>query len=414
MKNVLIICSIFPPQSAIGGLRAAMFTKYLRDYGWNPYVLTRTYSKDDSRYDENMDIDLGVINNQIFRVKHSLIDEKKYLEKRTLIGKIRDFFYPEFSTPAGLYFKMKESAEVLIEKHKFDLILSTVPDQECQTLGSFLSKKYKIPFIADFRDIKEQDEGLNHSLRDSLQRLRFLIRRYVTSRNASILTTVSEYHASILSKKLYRKTEIIYNGYDDDIFKTVESGLVSSRVFKIIYVGRILDIWYRDPTILLRAIDSLIKEHKILYNEVCIEFYGSDREKLEPIISQLENNNFIKFFPRIAYSDVPRKLNEAQMLLLLTNRGRKGILTTKFFEYAGVNKPILCVPGDGDELDTLISKYNLGYSIANIEELKSKIIEWLSLYKDGNFPKFIDSDIAYFTRRNQTKKLSELFNSVIK
>lgn len=413
MKNVLIICGTFPPQSEVGGLRPAMFAKYLKEFGWNPLILTRIYPKQDPRYDEKMPIELPKINDQVFKVDYSLDNEKAYLENRNFIDKIRDFIYPEYSSPPGLYFAMKEKAIYLLANNKIDIIFSTSPDQWELTLGSWISKKYHIPLVADFRDIKEQEEGLKRTLRTKLQIIRFLNRRFITTRKASLITTVSEYHATRLSKKLKRKTVLIYNGYDADHFKPVSSNSVENKEFRIIYVGRILNIWYQNPKILFDAIDQLIIENRILCADITVEFYGTEEEKLHELISKLKNPNFIRIFPRISFETVPTKLNEAQLLLLLTNRGRKGIITTKFFEYAGVKKPILCIPGDENELDELIEKYGLGYSISDIDKLKIKIVEWVDLHKKDNFPKQITSQIDFFTRKNQAKILADAFSSVI-
>ena len=84
MKNVLFICGSFPPQSFVGGLRPAMFAKYLRNFGWDPWILTRNFTKQDPRYDERMPIELPEIEDQISKIDYSLIDETKYLESRTL------------------------------------------------------------------------------------------------------------------------------------------------------------------------------------------------------------------------------------------------------------------------------------------------------------------------------------------
>ena len=59
----------------------------------------------------------------------------------------------------------------------------------------------------------------------------------------------------------------------------------------------------------------------------------------------------IKCHERVAYNSVNKVINDSCINLLLTNTGRKGILTTKFFEYLAVGRPLFCIPGDGGELD---------------------------------------------------------------
>jgi glycosyltransferase involved in cell wall biosynthesis len=414
MKNVLIICDTFPPQSFVGGLRPAMFTRYLTKFNWNPWVLTRDFTPEDPRYDEKMPVDLpSNIHHQICKVKYSLQDEQNYLQARNIFHKARDLFYPEYSSPPGLFFAVKNASKYMMGKIKFDLIFATVPDQWELTLGAFLAKKYNTPLVADFRDILEQEIGLNRPVRQKLQIVRFSIRRYLTTRYAAQITTVSEFHQITLQRKLKRKTSIVYNGYDNAEFKPIHLLQEAGSPFRIIYLGRILNTWYQNPQNLFTAIDQLISEKQISESDISVEFNGTDKEKLELLLLDLKHPNFIKFKDRILYAEVPQKMNEAQMLLLLTNRGRNGILTTKFFEYAGVKKPILCIPGDEGELDYLINQYNLGYSIGSVLTLKEKLVEWIKSFRMGSFPEHVSSNIEFFTRENQTKILSEIFDKVI-
>jgi len=413
MKNILIICGTFPPQSLVGGLRPAMFAKYLPNFGWNPWVLTRNFTPEDPRYNEKMPVDFPwKVQKQIIRFEYSLKDEQKYLRTRDISKLIRDFFYPEYSSPPGVFFVAKRTAELLLVSHQFDLILATIPDQWELTLGAYLSKKFGIPLIADFRDIKEQERGLKRTFRQWIQNFRFSVRRSFTLMQASGITTVSKFHRDILNKKFKKATFLIYNGFDDQIFSPSKLNRCHDGPFRIVYMGRILNLWYRNPEILFLAIDQLIIEGLIEKNAIVVEFYGTDREKLNELLSSLKNTTFVKFHERIIHTDIPKKLSEAQLVLLLTNIERKGILTTKLFEYAGVKKPILCIPGDRGELDEIIKVYELGYSISSVLELKIQLVKWLQQYRMGEFPQCIESKIEIFSRKNQTKLLAEILDQI--
>ena len=391
-----------------------MFAKYLPNFGWNPWVLTRSLSHDDPRFNEKMTIDFTEkVFNQIIKIKYSLHDEQKYLESRSLFKIIRDFFYPEYSSPPGVFFAAKKAAEQLLNSQRFDIILATIPDQWELTLGAYLSRKYHVPLIADFRDIREQERGLKLNFRQRLQSSRFAMRRRFTIRQASGVTTVSKYHRKVLQKKFGKPTFLIYNGFDSEIFTPSAIRKYSAGPFRIVYMGRILDLWYRNPEVLFTAIDQLIFEGCIEKHDITVEFYGTDCEKLDGLVKMLRSPTFIRFNDRINYTDVPQKLGEAQMVLLLTNFERKGILTTKLFEYAGVRKPILCIPGDQGELDEIISHYGLGYSFSSVSELKVKLVEWLGVFKSGEFPECVESKIEIFTRKNQTAALSKHLDGII-
>jgi glycosyltransferase involved in cell wall biosynthesis len=414
MKTILIICGTFPPQSDVGGLRPAMFCKYLPEFGWEPFVLTRDYTPEDPRFDTQLDIGSVVDNGHIFRIPFSRKNEEAYISGRRPKGILRDLLMPEYSCPAGLLERMEAAAEGILHDRRFDVILSTFPDQWELTLGAFLSRKYGIPLVADFRDIPEQEAGIDQTLRQKFQGLRFLARRNLALRNTALITVVSKCHREILEEKIGRKTVLVYNGFDDELFHPQKLPLEAGQgPFRITYTGRIINLWYQNPAVLLSAIDELISTRKISCDDVLLDFYGVDVSVLAPLLGKLENTAFCRFNSRESYSSVPSILARSQMLLVLTNRGRKGILTTKFFEYMGMTKPILCVPGDGGEMDELIKEFQLGFSIGEIEELKARLVEWVNLWKTGQFPEFVESDVGVFTRKYQSRILADEMNHLL-
>jgi glycosyltransferase involved in cell wall biosynthesis len=414
MKNLLVICGTFPPQSDVGGLRPSMFCKYLPEFGWEPSVFTRDYTAEDPRFDAKLDIGNVVDDRHIFRIPFSGKDEMAYVTGRGLRGIVRDLIMPEYSCPAGLLERMGAAAEEIFRNRSFDVILSTFPDQWELTLGASLSRRYRIPLVADFRDIPEQEAGRRRPLRQRFQRLRLLARRNLALRDAGLITVVSKCHREILQRKTGRKTVLVYNGYDDELFRPQKLPVEAGRgPFRITYTGRILDFFYRDPAILFHAIDELIREGSIGSGDILLEFYDVDLPVLAPLLDKLGNRTFCKFNPKEPYSKVPSILARSQILLVLTNRGRKGILTTKFFEYIGMKKLVLCVPGDDGEMDELIRECRLGFCVGEKAEMKTKLVEWIRLWKDGRFPELVESDVGRFTRRHQSGILAEAMNHLL-
>jgi hypothetical protein len=164
----------------------------------------------------------------------------------------------------------------------------------------------------------------------------------------------------------------------------------------------------------LTSIDNLISDGKIIKEEISVDFYGTDKAILAPIVSSLKHPSFIRIFPHVEYSGVPEILRNGQMMLSLTNLGRKGILTTKLFEYIGVRKPVLCVPGDGGEIDELIKNHKLGFCVSTGEEMTELILRWTMEWKTRKFPDRLDTDVEQFSRKAQSGSLAEIFDNLIK
>jgi peptidoglycan/xylan/chitin deacetylase (PgdA/CDA1 family) len=92
----------------------------------------------------------------------------------------------------------------------------------------------------------------------------------------------------------------------------------------------------------------------------------------------------------------------------------KGTHSSKIFEYLACKKPVLICPSDNDVLEEVIQKTNAGY-ICNSKEdvvvlLRQLVSEFLSAKKIA-FNSNI-SEIEAFTRKNQTKILSDIFEKI--
>jgi glycosyltransferase involved in cell wall biosynthesis len=403
MKNILIICDSFPPQKYVGGLRPAMFSKYLPKYGWEPYIITRWYGDNDNQV--NMGIPGLPDDKKILRYMFTKKNEQEYIENRGIIKIIRDFIKPQYSSPPGLLESIQEQAIKFAQNIGIDAVLATIPSLWTLQLGIIIAKKCNVPVVADFRDISEQESGMPRKFRQRIQVLRSKLNRDLLVKKASLILTVSETHKKIFLSKFKIDTELIYNGYDEDYHKTNNENIGESGNIKIVYTGRILNQWYQDPQILIYAIDDLIEKNIINKYKINVEFYGTESKTLNEIIKGVKNKDFIKILPSVPYENVPNILNSADVLLLLTNKDRKGILTTKFFEYLGVNKPILCVPGDDGELDQIIRRTRSGVSIDNINDME-KYLKQLCYGNNNSYNPNTD-EINKFTRSKQVKRLAE-------
>lgn len=417
MKSILIICGTFPPQSDVGGLRPAMFAKYLPKFGWQPYIITRSYTENDSRFNQSLDLGNLLEEDKIIRVSYSNSDESAYLKSRTFPLRLRDLVKPEYSSPPGLLDTVTPVAEQFLSEIRIDALLSTSPDLWELTLGVHLSKKFKIPLLADFRDIAEQEDGLKRPFREHFQRFRLTARRNLLGRNATEITTVSNFLAEKLRQKINKKVTLIYNGYDEEIMNAPgNDSVLEKKKFNIIYIGRLLNLWYRDPSLLFEALSELIIERKLKGNEITVHFYGSERIILNELLSKfpcLIDNEVVKIYPQEKYTKIIEIIKSGDLLLVLTNTGRKGILTTKFFEYLGINKRILSIPSDNDEIDKILQETGSGVSFDNLEMLKVQIEEWIKAWKCGTYNSEVIGNNYKFSRKYQTKILSGILDRII-
>jgi hypothetical protein len=413
MKKILIISSTFPPNSSVGGLRPFYFFKYFNESELDTFVFTVNHDS----YNNLMDLDIdNSLMHKVNFLNYTKNRERDYIEKRTILKKIRDFFNPSYSSPPGLLDAAIENIQKVYDINSFDLILTTVPDMWTATLGSRLSKKYNKKLIIDFRDAHEQELGMPRTYRQKVQNFRLLNARRNIVKNAFQLITVSEFLAQQLEKKINKKTSVIYNGFDNQIFISDDKlkqndKLQKDSTVKIVYTGRILNLWYQNPLPLINVINSLsnAKNPKV---KIELHFYGVEQKIINSLINNKDFNN-IFFHDRVNYNKVNDILNEADLLLVLTNNGRRGILTTKLYEYMPIQKPVICLPNEDKELAEIICKYGLGFSLKDQEEIEDFFKNYDQNMISFDADKVLRKKTIFFTRENQSKILAEHIKQIL-
>lgn len=413
-RKVLIVCGSFPPQVDIGGLRPAMFAKYLTEFGWQPYVLTRDWPQGDPYRNTAQKVSGLPGEEFIHREVLGSGFEIEALARRGSWGLVKAFFMPDLAHPPGVAEHMENVARCCWPSVRFDAVLATAPGLDSLRVGAKIAEWLRIPWVADLRDIGEQEAGMGGNLRDRLLMLRGTLRRRVILRTCSLITVVSATHKRILERQHKVPVRIVYNGFDHEMFRNGPSAGRTAR-FSIVYTGRILNEWYRNPEALFSGLDRLLSDGGVRPDEIEVLFYGTEPELLKPFLRNHACAALVKILARVPYQGIPGLLAKASVLLVLTNRGRQGILTSKLFEYLPCRKPILCVPGDGGELDDLIRLNGLGESCESGERVASVLSTWFAKWKSGEPLQVAANDeiIQQFSRRSQAKVLAALMESMI-
>lgn len=412
-KSVLILCDIFPPAF---GPRMGYLCKYLRLNGWNPVVVTEYIDE----------------NTFAFLAKDVDVSYLRYYKKKGFAGKIEW----GITLLCDVMFGCKDrrlyrEALKLSGKHPFDLIL-------CSTYRTFplpaagrLARKTGLPLVVDLRDIIEQytgDEfiahklpeifGLRQMIASAFRKRNLAIRNKILS-GAACVTTVSPWHVSLL-REYNKNTYLIYNGFDPEIFYPVS---ITADKFYITYTGRLLSVAMRNPELLFHAVERLAGEKVIAPDLFRLRWFVDDKSRriIEaevlkyPVVAA-----FMDYPGYVPAAEIPRKLNESAILLLLTNKagagGPKGVMTTKFFESIAVGKSVLCVRGDEDCLEDVIRRTRSGLSAHNADEvygfIKKHYLCWLEGKPcEDNFDK---DEIKKFSRQEQARWFIEIFEQAMR
>ncbi len=146
MKKVLMIAHSFPPAGGPGVQRTSKFVKHLRNFGWEPVILTRD------------DVNLSLRDESLWRdiPDNISVYRTKAYDLNTgygLLGKLisRKLLLPD-SEKLWQIFSLKKALEI-IESEKINFIYTTSLPYTSHLLGLNIKKRYpKMAWTADFRD----------------------------------------------------------------------------------------------------------------------------------------------------------------------------------------------------------------------------------------------------------------------
>jgi glycosyltransferase involved in cell wall biosynthesis len=390
--------------------------RYLPEFGWDADIITHNTLKDN-----NFKFLVG--NNRIVRVNlkhtgtpHGFIQNLWYLlnMKRHFLNDRKPFI-----KEMQLNFR-KEDYSVILVSVSWDLFVLDA--------GLKISKKWSIPIIVDLRDIFEQKPDLVNTTGKSLKALllNYLQRSFKNKRiqlrnkaleNAQAVTTVSPFHVEQLFK-YNNNVLLIYNGYDPDLFVT--KYIEKTNTFSIIYTGLVFDDNEQDPTLLFEAVSQLEEDKIINKASFRIQFYTPANfrsavlnHRLFPVVEK-----YIDFFDYVDFHEVPGLLRESSIALVLSNisdnNGPKGVLTTKFFDYVGAERPVLCVRSDEGILENTIKKANIGISARTVNDAYNFILEKWNEWKEKGYTtaKVNQEFKQQFSRKAQAKQFVDLIEKV--
>ena len=316
----------------------------------------------------------------------------------------------------------------LHKKERFSLILCSAYRTFPLPAASRAAKKLKLPLVADMRDIIEQYTGNEYITQPfrtvpffdkwivAAFRSKMLRQRNKALEQAACVTTVSPWHVEML-KQYNPKVELIYNGFDPDIFYPVQ---VKTKQFRITYTGRILSFAMRDPSLLFEAITVLDREGKIDSADFKVQWFVDDASEkvLREELQKYDILGYIDFHGYVSANEVPAILNSSSVLLQLTNRssetGPKGLMTTKLFESFGVRKPVLCVRSDESHLEQAIRETRTGIAARNTEEAAHFLLEKYTEWKQTGHTHITPNEevINSYSREGQARQFAGIFEKI--
>ncbi|MBS4013644.1 MAG: glycosyltransferase family 4 protein [Bacteroidetes bacterium] len=430
-KKALIITYYWPPSGGSGVQRWLKFSKYMREFGWEPIIYTPSnpeFPMEDQSFLKDIPDNLTVIKRPI-REPYKFY---KFLSGKKPSEKVQTGFLNESSKPGFLEkafrwlrgnlfipdarkFWIKPSVRFLskwIKENHIDIVITTGPPHSMHLIGKALKEKLNIKWVADFRDPWTgiyYFEQLQLS-QQSRKKHKELEKNCLDA--ADHIITVGNKMKSDFEIITKNNISVINNGFDSSDFENLEE--IKPDKFRIMYTGNFLPD--QNPKELWESLGELIATDITFKNNLELCFIGKTDSS---IITDIEMNGLkgsLKLLSYLHHNEIPKLQKQAYLMLLSINRFKNAsyIITGKVYEYLASEKPILAICPEDSDVAMIIKETSSGWIIpfGEKELIKSTLLNAYEDFLSGS-KRFKTNNISKYSRRELTRQLCDMLNTQI-
>jgi len=423
MKKVLFISYFYPPIGGVASIRSVKYTKYLRDYGIEPVVLSvdPRWARLPKDKELKADIPKDISIYRTFHLDANWIFKLMYGLKLTSIVKwlLQNFLYPE-AERTWLPFAMRKLNRVFKEHKDILSVFITAGPFSALELGLVIKQKYGVDYICEYRD-----QWINNPIRLNVTYPSKTLNKEnqwqqrILQKCSGIIYLTELMHQDMCKRMPFLNTiphGIIPNGFDDDDFpKQIKHQYRDALHF--VYLGSFYD--RRQPDIIWQAITCLVEQGIIAQNKIAIDIIGKNtpsfvmgKYKHDPCLSDV-----VRFIGFQSHQDSIAAMMQADVLLLFVASGKhaESELTGKLFEYIRSGRPILAIVPENGLAAEIIRQTKTGFiaDTSSLDAICKQLSLIYGLWQKRSLGVEPDMDyIARYSRRANTAKLAELIHQV--
>lgn len=446
MKRMLIVSYHFPPDSAVGGLRALKFAKYLPECGWRPYVLTvkEQYceSPDPSRisdvitpeqvYRTRVWPDPGVLYVRLKKRLFELAGKRHVFERQSNapdpadsptppgpLQRLRRVLFSLLAVASGKLGWVPSAtikAVLLIKRHRIDGLYTTGPPHAAHLVGLAAKRLTGVKWVADFRDPWTLlPPGTKYPGNPPCKPIDTWLERLVVEHADTVVSVTERMRQAFRIGYPHVEAEkfvTIPNGYDPADFQ----GLSRSRrngTFRISYLGTFY--MRRTPEHFLRAVKELIDEGVLCPGSLEIKFIGTcrfvDGQPVDTMVEQMNLSSITEIRDPLPYRKALQVMMDSQVLLLLAP-SQDDQVPGKTFEYLASGADVIAVTSRNGATANVLRTTARGFVVepGSVTQMKEALTASYRRVSNGGLEGRSVSDAALrmYDRRMLTGQLAEL------
>ncbi|HVZ39210.1 MAG TPA: glycosyltransferase [Candidatus Kapabacteria bacterium] len=437
MKNVLIVAYYFPPSGGPGVQRVLKYVQYLREFGWEPTVLTVRDGNFPAR-DESLlkEIPNGVrvIRTEIFepydayrkltgKEKGTAIDVntiRKEGAKISMSERIAEFVRATFFIPdarIGWYRHAYRAGLDAIARYGIDAIYSSSPPYTCALIARGLKRRTGLPWVAGFRDpwtrfITTPDRwAIPAAIDRRLERSVFTEADAVEVAWLGIRKDALGKYPSLDASKFHH----LPNGFDSADYPVVDASTRTDNRYTVTYTGSMYG--RRNPDAFLKAVELLAQRGDIDPANIRLRFIGRFGDEVMQMFRSSMLGSAIEVVGYMAHRESIAQLLLADALLLVVDECDESdeVVPGKVYEYIGSGRPLMAIAPEKGAIADLVAETRAGF-VAHQSNIEGIARGFLGLYRahvNGEQTQAPNTEaIARYERRNTTGELAHLLERI--
>ncbi len=429
MKKVLVIAYSFPPVTNMGSHRILRFVRHLREFGWEPVVLTGKLTSGphcDQKLLAKLPSDLSV--NRIEST--DLTEAWAKLTKRqrssvataptnqstpvktqgltTFLNRwvmIPDKSFP-WIRPASV------AGEKLIRDQNIQAIYSTSDPLTDHLVARRLSQRTGVPWVAEFRDLwmgspylaRAQPTPIHRAIHARMERNVVADAKTIICLSRGIQRYFSETYPGC-------ETRPIYNCFDPGEYPAASAP--DPDRFTVLYAGALYSS--RSPVPFFEGWARFLKQCEI--HPGAAEFTilgGSSDLDLAGLARHHGVEKSVQLIGRVAHVEALRRMQSATALLAIQSPEDDIHLPGKLFEYAGARRPILAISRPCETAE-IITGNGLGWVVEpDAAAVAAKLVEVYGLWRETGHAGLGTQSADRFSIGEAARQLKDLFEEVVR
>ena len=377
-KKVLILTYYWPPSGGSGVQRWMYFAKYLKKWGWQPYVITVDEKQaaypafDTFLLDEVKDINvIKTDTREPLKAYSRLLTGSSnkgipqgQVSKKGGLAKFAAFIRGNFYIPdarKGWNSFAKNEANKLIQDESIQKVITTGPPHSTHLMGLELKAKLGIQWWADFRD-----PWMDIFYNQDLYRTSFAKKKdadweqKVLQTADGILTTVG---GSLIHKLQFKAPEqsfhVLPNGYDQALMSSIPT--TSLKAFHLVYTGLLTD--NQDYLPVMGVLNDLADQY-----DIQLSLAGNIAENIIKKIKTTAPKITLKNKGYLSHKGAIALMKSGDLLLNFIFTGAdQDMISGKLLEYLATGVPVLSVGDPQSEAGRFLATASFAEMIPAIQ-----------------------------------------------